>query len=280
MQTATERFKNIKKIGIEHSWLDDLYHRLLVTSWVTFACSFFAAFIAFNMFFAGLYLIVPNSLGNSSGSFFEAFSFSVQTFSTIGYGILHPNNSWAHSIVVLESMFSILITALLTGLAFAKFAKPSARILFSNNILINTYDGRRTLMFRIGNLRGNQIVEANIRVIALVNFKSKEGETLRRQVDLKLVRHSSLFFALTWNVMHIIDEDSPYFGLTHEQIIEQNIELGVSVVGYDETFSQTIHANAMYAPKEFIFDKYFADITLRLPDGGLQIDYTKFHALK
>ncbi|MEQ1664117.1 MAG: ATP-sensitive inward rectifier potassium channel 10, partial [Bdellovibrionales bacterium] len=150
--------------------------------------------------------------------------------------------------------------ALLTGLIFSKFSRPNARIIFSKNILINNFDGKRTLMLRMGNLRANQIAEAQVRMMVLKSFKTVEGQTIRRQIDLKLVRSLSLFFALTWSVMHIIDEESPLYNVTAQDFIDQNIEIGVSVIGYDASFSQSIHANGIYSPEDVIFEKYFQDV--------------------
>jgi inward rectifier potassium channel len=280
MVSVSDRFLRIKRLGVEERWLTDVYHRLLVTTWTKFSILICLVFLVFNAFFACLYWAWPNTIGNSSGTWFEAFAFSVQTFSTIGYGVFHPNTTWAHSLVVLESMGSMLATAVLTGLTFAKFSKPSARIVFSNNVLITQFDSKPTLMIRIGNLRGNQIVEANIRVVALIDFVTPEGEKLRRQIDLKLVRNSTLFFALTWTILHEIDKDSPYFGLSQDDLVKKNMELAVSVIGYDGTLSQTVHANAIYEPGEFVFGKYFADMIGRDQGKVSSIDYNKFHLLK
>jgi inward rectifier potassium channel len=132
----------------------------------------------------------------------------------------------------------------------------------------------------MGNLRANQIVEAQVRVVILKSYKTIEGETSRRQIDLNLIRNSSLFFALSWSVMHIIDESSPLYGLTAEDFKTQNIEIGVSVIGYDATFDQTIHANVMYEPSDVIFDRYFADLFTLSGNKVVSLNYDKFHDLK
>ncbi len=280
MQTTEQRFKDIKKIGTQTKWTEDLYHSLLSFNWSKFFLSYLLLFLVFNSFFAFCYWVFPGSITGTDHSFWQAFAFSVQTFSTVGYGAFSPHSDWAHSIVIIQSVLSVFVTALLTGLIFAKFSRPSARIVFSKNVLINNYDGKRMLMLRMGNLRANQIVEAQARMVVLQSFTTVEGQTIRRQVDLNLVRNSSLFFALSWSVMHVIDQTSPLYNLTLEDLINQNIEIGMSVIGYDSTFSQTIHANCMYVADDVVFDQYFEDI-FKIQDGKvLSLNYDKFHNLK
>lgn len=280
MQSPEERFRNIKKNGTQQRWTQDLYHRLLIFSWSRFFLCYICFFLLFNFVFAGAYWFFPDSLAGTDGSFWNAFAFSVQTFSTVGYGAFSPHSDFAHLIVMIESVLSVFVTALLTGLIFAKFSRPSARILFSKNILIHNFDGQRVLMIRMGNLRANQIAEAQVRMVALKSFTTIEGQSIRRQIDLELVRNSSLFFALTWSVMHVIDGKSPLFNMTAQDFKDQNIEIGVSVIGYDSTFSQSIHANCIYEPADVVFDKYFEDIFSIKNGRVLSLNYHKFNDLK
>ena len=260
--------------------MHDLYHTLLVFSWSQFFISYLVFFLLFNFVFAFCYWIIPGAIVGTNNSFWHAFTFSVQTFSTVGYGVFSPHSDWAHTVVIIESILSVFVTAVLTGLIFSKFSRPSARVVFTDKLLINNFDGKRTLMLRLGNLRANQIAEAQVRIVALMSFKTVEGQSIRRQVDLKLIRSSSLFFALTWSVMHIIDENSPLYRLTTADFIAQNIDIGVSLVGYDTSFSQSIHANCVYSPRDIIFDRYFADVFEMNNDQVTSIDYSKFHQLK
>ncbi len=280
MQTTEERFRHIKKTGSSSKWTQDFYHRLLVSSWRQFFLIYLLFFLLFNAVFATCYWLVPGSVSGTNGSFWQDFAFSVQTFSTVGYGVFSPKTEWAHAIVIIQSILSVFVTAALTGLIFAKFSRPRARILFSKNILINNFEGKRTLMLRMGNLRANHIAEAQVRIVVLKSFVTAEGETIRRQLDLNLVRSSSLFFALTWSVMHVIDETSPLFNLTTQDLKDQNIEIGISVIGYDSSFSQSIHANCIYAAEDVIFDRYFEDV-FTIKNGKVQsLNYMKFHHLK
>lgn len=280
MQTTQARFENVKKIGTHTGLTQDLYHSLLVVTWRKFFLFYFLFFVFFNLIFAIIYSSVVDGVSGVHQNLWHAFCFSVQTFSTVGYGVFAPQTDGAHFVVVIEAILSVFVTAVLTGLIFAKFSRPSAKFLFSDKMLINNFDGQRTMMLRIGNLRSNLVAEAQVRMVALKSFVTKEGETIRRQIDLKLVRSSSLFFALTWTVMHVIDETSPFFGLSSQDIIDQNIEVGVSVIGYDSTFSQSVHANALYSSDEIIFDRYFADVMSMKNNRVTTLDYTRFNDLK
>jgi inward rectifier potassium channel len=280
MLPVDERFKGIRKIGTKSKWTQDFYHSVLAASWPVFFLFYSLSFLFFNFVFAVLYYLIPGSVAGTDRSLWHLFCFSVQTFTTIGYGVFTPGSDAGHLLVLIESILSVFVTALLTGLIFSKFSRPSARIIFSKNVLINNYDGKRTLSLRMGNLRANQIVEAQVRVVILKSYKTIEGENSRRQIDLNLISNSSLFFALSWSVMHIIDESSPLYGLTAEDFKTQNIEIGVSVIGYDATFDQTIHANVMYEPSDVIFDRYFADLFTLSGNKVVSLNYDKFHDLK
>lgn len=280
MQSSADRFKNVKKIGSHNHWLQDTYHTLLLFNWSRFFLTYVLLFLVFNGMFGFFYWVDSGALEGTDHSFLHAFAFSVQTFSTVGYGAFHPQNTYAHIIVIIESILSVFVTAVLTGLIFAKFSRPSARIIFSKYVLINQFDGKRTLMFRMGNLRANQIAEAQVSMVALMSFRTEEGQSIRRQIDLKLVRNTSLFFALTWSVMHIVDETSPFFKITPEEMREKNIEIGVSVIGYDSTFSQSIHASCIYSHDDIVFGSYFEDV-FSIDNGKVMtLNYHKFNNLK
>ncbi len=280
MQTSEERFGKIIKIGGRTHWSQDFYHYLLVIGWLKFFFLFVSFFLSFNLFFGALYWAFPQALSGTTGSFFESFLFSVQTYTTVGYGTYAPSTLIAHVIVVIESIMMIFSSAAMMGLVFAKFSRPHAKIIFSKNALISMFNGKNALMMRLGNLRANQINDAQIRLVALENFTTPEGETVRRQVDLKLQRSSTLFFALSWLVVHYIDEQSPLYKLNSEEITKRNIEIAVSVVGNDSTFSQTVNASCIYMPPDILFNRYFEDV-IESTNGQIKaINYRKFHNLK
>lgn len=211
------------------------------------------------------------------GSFLDAFFFSVQTMASIGYGVMHPRTTYAHTVVTIESFIGLLGLAITTGLVFARFSRPTARVLFSQVAVIIPHNGVPTLMFRAANKRGNQILEAQLQVSLLRDEISLEGEFMRRFYDLKLLRSRTSAFALSWTVMHPIDETSPLLGATTESLVEEETTITVSLTGLDETVSQTIHARHTYTAQDILWNMRFVDIVSWTPDGERYIDYTHFH---
>jgi inward rectifier potassium channel len=256
----------------------DLYFHLMDGSWWLLFGTLLGAFIVFNGIFAALYLLEPNAItGGVDGSIRDAFAFSVQTMSTIGYGTLSPGTPYADLLVTAEAIVGLFGTAVATGLMFAKASRPRTSTLFSEPVLISTYHGKPTLMFRVGNARGNEIVEASISVSALMEDISPEGHQLWRMRDVKLERAASPLFVLTWQVLHVIDETSPFYGVTEETIQSKLRLMTVSLMGHDATYGQTVHGRAIYYPESFRFNHRFEDILTTLEDGRLMVDYDKFH---
>jgi len=274
--TVTPR---IRTIGIERSPQKDMYHYVLKLSWPAFFGLVSVVFIFANLVFASAYLARPGSIANARpGSFEDAFYFSVQTIATIGYGGMHPATRYAHLLVVVEALTGILGIAVITGLTFTRFSRPSARVLFSNRVTLTPRDGVPHLMFRMANWRRNRIVEARLRIIMLIDERTREGEMLRRQVDIPLVRAETAIFFLTWTAMHRVDEASPFYGPgAMEALRTRRAELFLSLTGFDETIGQTIHARREYALGDIVVGVRFADVLTLNADGSRQIDYRKFH---
>ena len=193
----------------------DLYHALLTASWGVLFALLAGAYAVFNLVFALLYRLQDGSIFNAKpGSFMDAFFFSVQTMATIGYGDMHPATLYANLLVTVEVLLGLTGFALATGLVFARFSRPTARIMFSRYAVVTTHDGRRMLMFRAANQRRNRILEARASLMLVRNEWTKEGTVMRRFYDLKLTRSHNPTFALTWTVMHPIDGESPLKGVT------------------------------------------------------------------
>lgn len=273
------RLPNMQAIGRQRSALEDVYHWVLTRSWTQFFAVVALIFLGINALFALVYLSVPGSVANArEGSFEDVFFFSVHTMGTIGYGTMAPANRFGNTVVAIEALVGMVSMALMTGVTFAKFARPTAKILFSEKMVIHPRNGVPHLCFRMANWRHNQIVEAQVRVIVLLSETTAEGDTLRRPLDLRLVRSSNPLFSLTWLVMHEIDESSPFFGPdAFERLRAQNAELFLSITGYDETIMQSIHARYAYALDDILENARFSDILVRRPDGTRVLDYTKFH---
>ena len=263
-------------LGLDDSRLTDLYHSLMRASWPALLAGVVLMFIATNALFAVAYMLVRGVENARPGSFTDAFFFSVQTMATIGYGQMVPTSVIANILVTIEALIGLLALALITGLLFAKFSRPSARVRFSKVAIVSNRDGVPSLQFRMANLRANRILDASARVVFARQEKTLEGEEMRRFYDLKLQRERSSLFIYSWTAIHPITEDSPMSGVSKEAMEAASAEVIVSVIGLDETFAQTIHARYSYKPRDILWDHRFVDILERGPDGLLSIDYTHF----
>jgi len=238
------------------------------------------AYLFANLVFALLYKATGGGIENAKdGDFSDLFFFSVQTMATIGYGRLVPVSTAANILVTLESLLGLLGFALITGLIFAKFARPTAAVLFSENLVITSFEGKPSLMMRVANARTSQIVEAQLRMVLMRGVKTAEGQLVRRLIDLHLLRSNNAFFALSWTAIHPIDERSPLFGMTADEVAASDISLVVSLVGIEEVSGQTVHARRWYGVTDVRFDMRFVDIMSPGTSGRLVIDYSKFNEL-
>ena len=272
---------NIVKLGVPRVHFADLYHKVLGLSWPQFFMLISLSYVITNSLFALAYLAGGDCIANARpGSFKDAFYFSVQTMATIGYGAMYPRTDYANTIVAIQALFGLWGVGIMTGLAFSRFSRPTARVIFSRVAVITPFNGVPTLMYRTGNQRFNQILEAQQRATLIRDEVTSEGEFMRRFYDLQLVRSQSPIFALTWTVMHAIDESSPLYQLTAKDLIECQAEIVITLTGIDETVSQTIHARHSFVASEIMCNMRFVDIILRTPDGGRVVDYTRFHEVK
>jgi len=269
----------IRAIGLQRAPHKDLYHFVLAQSWPRFFLLTALMFVLTNLFFAALYWLSPGSVSNTRhGSFEDAFYFSVQTLATIGYGGMTPVTRYAHVVVTFEAFAGVLAVALITGITFTRFARPSARVLFSNKVVIAPRDGVPHLMFRMANWRRNRVVEARVGVVLLVTERTREGDVMRRQIDLPLVRDRTAVFFLTWTALHRIDASSPFHGPDAvARLRAEGAELFVALTGLDETIGQTIHARYNYKLDDLVMDARFADVLSDDPDGARVIDFRRFH---
>lgn len=268
-------------VGQDKPGFTDLYHRVLTMPMGELLLLLATAYLAINVVFGLLYMVVPGSITNARpGSFLDSFFFSVQTLSTVGYGEKSPHGLYADSIVTLEAFVGVLNIAITTGLVFARVSKPTARVLFSRVAIVTQYDGVPTLMFRAANQRGNQVLEAEVMVNVARQVTTAEGHTMRAFFDLPVVRARSPLFLLSWTVMHRLDESSPLYGQTAETMRAEGADLIVVLSGVDETFAQRIHARHVYSADQILWDKQFVDILSLLPDGNRTIDYRKFHDVR
>ena len=256
----------------------DFYHGILTVSWPGFVAQLAALFLVVNLVFAILYVADRGGISNARpGSFADAFFFSVQTLGTLGYGVMAPRTFYTNSLVTAESFAGILIIALFAGMIFARFSRPFARVVFSRSAVVTMFDGKPTLMFRAANQRGNSILDAAANVSLAGRYTTREGHTMRRFQELKLLRSSNPLFALSWTVMHPIDQTSPLCNLGLAEMIEQDMEIVVMLSGMDETISDRIYARYSYLPEEILWHRRFVDVVSVAPGGQRVVDLVHFH---
>ncbi|HEY3805726.1 MAG TPA: ion channel [Kofleriaceae bacterium] len=264
-------------VGADRAVLRDAYHSFLRLRWSASIGLIALAFVLVNLVFAVVYQVVGGVEGLRDKSFFDAFVFSVQTIGTIGYGVMHPKSDPANIVMIVESIAGIIFTAVVTGLVFAKFSRTTGRIAFSKTAVVCMHDGVPTLMFRVGNQRSNVIVEATLHVVASYTHMTKEGNPFYRLIDLELTRNRMGGMRRGWVVMHPISEASPFHQLTAELAKEREIELEISLLGFDDVTLQTVHAMHHYGDGNIMFGRKFAESLTVLDNGDVLLDMTKFH---
>ena len=270
----------IHVVGASRASVRDMYHRVLRWSWSRTLAMIAVVYLGANALFAVAYRLSHGVANMKADSFLDAFFFSVQTMGTIGYGALFPQSVFANVLMVAESLFSLLLTAITAGLIFAKFSRSTARLTFSRHAVVGPVNGQSTLSFRIGNERGNQIVNAEIRVVLVKTETTHEGKTFYRMLDLPLTRERALSLSRSWTVMHVIDERSPLAGQKVESLREMDAELHITVVGLDDTFMQTVHAGHRYLAREILWRHRHADVLSERPNGDIVLDLTRFHEVE
>ena len=267
---------NVKREGYRPLEALSPYHYLITMSWSKFLWLTIATYLVVNALFAVVYVACgPGALKDTTGSmashFGIAFFFSVQTLATIGYGGIVPATVAANVVVTIESLVGLLGFALVAGIVFARFARPTAQILFSRYALVAPYRDGRALMFRIINQRKNELVELDAKVL-LARRKKDGGVQDREFIPLKLERDHVVFFPLAWTIVHPIDETSPLRHETEETIRACDTEVLVLLNGFDETFSQTVHTRSSYKADEIVWGARFANMFNPPRDGRLTVD--------
>ncbi len=275
---------NIDRPYTPRRFFSDLYHHLLSLSWPNFFILSIVTYFLTNLIFALLYFacgenalkgIRPGTLGR----FEDCFFFSIQTLATIGYGQLSPSGVWPNLLVALQAFLGMLILATMTSLLYARFSRPTARVIFSAKAIIGSHNGQPCFIFRVANERLNQIVEAHMTLTLTKNEVSSEGEGSRKFYELKLERDYSPLFALSWTVRHFIDAASPLLGLDEKKLREGQMAILASLSGIDETISQTITARHIYTADDIVFNHRFKDILL-WQDQKIRVDLKGIHEVQ
>jgi inward rectifier potassium channel len=277
---------NVVREGLPFWRSLSLYHWLLSISWPAFFLVVSGGYFATNLAFAVGYLLCgPDALQglsdvtNPESRFWESYFFSVHTLATIGYGTISPKSMPAHLLVTLEALVGLLGFALATGLLFARFSRPSARILYSSNAVVAPYREGTALMFRIANARSSQLIDVRA-TVSLGWLERIDGKPTRRFHELGLERRKVDFFPLHWVVVHPIDERSPLRGITREQLAASGAEVYVMITGVDEMFSQPVFSRTSYRAEDVVFGHRFSDIFIDPGAGRVGIDLRRLHDIE
>ena len=272
---------NVQRSGLSLITSLNLYHTLLTMSWTTFLSLVLLLYFLSNVVFALLYSTLgPAALVDTSGDpttsiFIRGFFFSVQTFATIGYGTIHPSGIIPNLLVTVESYYSLIANALITGIVFARFARPTAKVIFSTKAVVAPYRGITGLMFRLVNGRSNQLIEMSAKVL-VARFVNEGGKPVRRFAELDLERRGVVFLPLAWTIVHPIDEKSPLYGLTDQDLRESDTEILILLTATDETFATVVHTRTSYKHDEIKFGHKFVSIYNKTEPGEpISIDVRK-----
>lgn len=263
---------NVNRKGLSFFNSLSIYHSLLTIEWWKFIGLASLGYLLLNIIFAFIYLIFePGALEGTeaatlSAKFLRAFFFSIQTSSTIGYGHVFPESTSANFIVALESFVGLLGFAIITGLLFARFSRPNAKILFSKNAIVAPYHDINAFEFRIANARKNQIIELQAQ-LTFSRMEKAGNHLIRKYHRLNLERDKVPFFPLTWTIVHPIDDDSALKNITQNELIKSDAEFLILLTGTDDTFNQTVHSRFSYRADEIIFGAKFSNLFEYGKDG-------------
>ena len=266
------------KLNTERNDWRDTYHLILTLSWPQFGGLIFGIYILINIVFAALYWVGGHSIAEMSpGSFTDAFFFSVETLATVGYGHMYPDSLYGHIVATFEIITGMFGMAVLTGLIFVRFSRPTARILFSKFIVIGPFDGVPTLMLRVANLRHHAMVEAEFRVMLIRGEATKEDPDVRRFHPLKLHFDRLIAFPAALTIRHRIDETSPLYGMTAEDLKKTDSRIMASIVCVDTVIPAPIQSQVDYSYEEVLWNRRFVEIYTEHGNGRFSVDYGRFH---
>lgn len=267
--------------GLEANIWADAYHASLTVSWPVFIGAAASAFIVLNAVFGVFFALVPGAVAHvDAHGLLGYFFFSIETIAGVGYGDMHPQTQYGHTVASIEIFTGLFGVALLTGLIFARFSQPRARIIFARRPVVAPFDGQPTLMLRVANARTNMISDASAKLWFMRNITNAEGTAMRRFYELALVRVDNPMFVLSWSIFHIIDEASPLYGLDADGLRQADGGIVLSITGYDETSAQMVRTRQIYTHDEIAWNHQYLDILDLNPDGLTIVNYHLFHAIK
>ena len=275
IRVRSGQFEFVKLNAKKFDWRDT-YHFILTLSWPGFAGLVFGIYLLINLVFAALYMLNAHAIAEMRpGSFFDAFFFSVETLATVGYGHMYPDSLYGHLVTMLEIMVGMFGLAVITGLIFVRFSRPTARIHFSKVAVITPFDGVPNLMIRLANLRHQAMVEPEFRMILLRNVITAEGDDVRRFRSLNLEFDHLITFPAVITVRHRIDEMSPLFGMTPEGFQQQDVRIVASIVGVDTVIVSPVQSFGDYNYEQIEWNRRFVEIYDQNEEGEWTVDYAR-----
>jgi inward rectifier potassium channel len=271
------RFEFVKLNAAKFDWRD-AYHLILTLSWAQFAGVVLGAYVLINLLFAGFYVLGGRCVAElPPGSFVDAFFFSVETLATVGYGHMYPESLYGHCVTTVEIMVGMFGMAVITGVIFVRFSRPTARLLFSNCTVIGPFNGTPTLMLRVANLRHHAMAEAEFRLMLLRTESTQEEEGVRRFYPLKLDFDRLITFPVALTLRHRIDESSPLYGMDTEALKRTDSRLIASIVCIDTVIPAPVQSSTDYTYNEILWNRRFVEIYTEAEGGRLAVDYGRLH---
>ncbi|HTA93058.1 MAG TPA: ion channel [Polyangiaceae bacterium] len=268
--------------NLDQRWFTDAYHYLMAISWRRLLGVFFLVYCGTNALFAFLFWVGGSDIANARpGSYADAFWFSVQTYATIGYGGMSPATTYAHVLVTLEAFVGMMAMALGTGIVFAKFSRPTARVAFSDKLVVHVRNGKPVLEFRLANQRRGSLSDATMKLSVLKDEMTAEGQPMRRGYPLELERSHMPVLSLAWNLFHVLDERSPIRDLRAGQGTEHIMGFIAMLTAHDDTMSETVHARRYYNPEDLLYNVRFVDmIDIKSQPGVIIIDHAQLNEVR
>ena len=267
--------------GLERRVFGDIFHHAMAVSWGRLVAAYFAAIVGVNLLFTLLYALGDRAVtGLHPPSLAELFFFSVEVFGTVSFGGFQPASLYGHVVATFEIILGISSYAVMTGLAFARFSRPKAHLLFTAHPLIAEHQGRPTLMLRVANARHNHVSDAYAKIWLIADDRPNPDHPAshaRRFYRMTLLRDESPMFILSWTLFHTIDESSPLFGLSAQELAQIEAQLVIIISGFDENYGQEVRARHTYSHEDFRWDHSYVDIIQVPAPGTTHIDYGKFH---
>ena len=270
-----------KKKGVSRFDLRDPYHLAVALTWPQFLAALLALYLSVNVVFATLFWLGPGSVANArTGSFADAFFFSIETLATVGYGEMYPATMYGRVVAATEIACGLAFTAILTGLTFVRFSRPRGKLVFAANPVVAMHNGKPTLMVRVGNGRASVLADATAKLNVLLSETTAEGALFHRAQELRLERAHIPIFPLFWTLMHILDDRSPLHGYDAAQAVEADAQVFVTLETRDPTLATMIHDIRNYAAEDIRFGMRYTDAVTTAKDGTPVLDLTRIGELE